>query len=155
MTTSTKKSFTAVLEPDGTRLRWVIARVPFDIAKAWPVRKGRRVRGSIEGFEFRTSLFPNPRGEGTVLLVNKQMQAAAGARAGTKVRIVLEPDLEERVTETPPELAEVMRGARGLKKWVEQLSPSRRREIAKWVSEPKSTATREKRARRMAEWLLQ
>ncbi|MGA2340722.1 MAG: DUF1905 domain-containing protein, partial [Terracidiphilus sp.] len=58
---SPRKSFTALLEPDGTALKWVIARVPFDIAKAWPVRNGRRVRGEIVGFAFRTSLFPDRR----------------------------------------------------------------------------------------------
>jgi len=70
-TNSVRRSFTALLEPDGTELRWVIARVPFDIAKVWPVRKGRRVRGEIEGFAFRTSLFPDPRGTGQVLLVRR------------------------------------------------------------------------------------
>ncbi len=59
--TSPRKSFTALLEPDGTALKWVIARVPFDIAKTWPVRNGRRVRGEIGGFAFRTSLFPDSR----------------------------------------------------------------------------------------------
>ena len=96
------KTFTALLEPDGTQLRWVIARVPFDIAKAWPERRGRRVRGEIEGFAFRTSLFPDPRGKGQILLVNKQMQAGARARVGSKVRICMEPDLEERPTPMPP-----------------------------------------------------
>lgn len=69
------KTFQAVLEPDGTWLRWVVARVPFEIAQAWPVRRGRRVRGEINGFAFRTSLFPDPRGAGHIVLVNKKMQA--------------------------------------------------------------------------------
>jgi hypothetical protein len=72
MTRPVRKSFTAVLEPDLTRLRWTIARVPFDVAKAWPERLGLRGRGEIEGFSFRTSLFPDPRGEGHTLLVNKR-----------------------------------------------------------------------------------
>ncbi|MGH9606443.1 MAG: DUF1905 domain-containing protein [Terracidiphilus sp.] len=59
MSRSQRKSFTALLEADGTQLRWVIARVPFDVAKAWPVRKRLRVRGEIGGFAFRTSLFPD------------------------------------------------------------------------------------------------
>ena len=91
---SPRKSFTALLEPDGTALKWVIARVPFDIAKAWPVRNGRRVRGEIEGFAFRTTLFPDPRGAGHVLLVNKKMQSGANARVGSRVRIWLEPDYD-------------------------------------------------------------
>jgi hypothetical protein len=94
---SPRKSFTALLEPLGTALKWVIARVPFDIAKAWPVRKGRRVRGEIEGFAFRTSLLSDRRGAGHFLLVNKKMQSAAGARIGSRVRIWLEPDLAERL----------------------------------------------------------
>src|SRR3974390_3176036 len=102
------KTFTALLEPDGTQMRWVIARVPFDIAKVWPERRGRRVRGDIEGFPFRTSLFPDPREKGRqILLVNKQMQTGAHVRPGSKARIRLEPDLEERPTLIPPELAAI------------------------------------------------
>src|SRR5438874_310325 len=62
------KTFRAELEATGTALRWVIARVPFEAAKVWPVRNGRRVRGEINGFAFRTSLFPNTRDGGHVLL---------------------------------------------------------------------------------------
>ena len=149
------KTFTALLEPDGTRLRWVIARIPFDIAKAWPERRGRRVRGEIEGFAFRTSLFPDPQGKGHILLVNKRMQAGAHARAGDKVRILLEPDLEERPVSIPLELAGIFKGDRALKKWFEQLSPSMRREIGKWVGEAKSAEVRQKRAERLAERMLQ
>jgi uncharacterized protein YdeI (YjbR/CyaY-like superfamily) len=154
MSASAAKTFTAVLEPDGARLRWVIARVPFDVAKAWPVRKGRRVRGEIEGFPFRTSLFPDPRGTGQILLVNKKMQAGAQARAGAKVRIRLEPDMEERPALVPAELTAAMKGVRGLRRWFDGLSPSKRREIGKWVDEAKGTETRLKRAGKMAERLL-
>jgi uncharacterized protein YdeI (YjbR/CyaY-like superfamily) len=42
-----------------------------------------------------------------------------------------------------------------LQKWIEKLSPSNRREIAKWIGEPKSAASRQKRAERMAERLMQ
>lgn len=149
------KSFGAVLEPDGTRLRWVIARIPFDIAKAWPARRGMRVRGEIEGFGFRTSLFGDPRGDGHILLVNKKMQAGAKARVGDRVRISLEPDLEERPTLMPPELARALKGDRRLRPWFDRLSPSMRREIGKWVDEPKSAESRNKRADKMAERLLQ
>lgn len=151
---SAAKTFTALLEPDGTQLRWVIARVPFDVAKVWPVRKGRRVRGEIEGFQFRTSLFPDPRGQGQILLVNKKMQAGAKARAGEKVRIRLEPDLEERPTLMPVELERELKGDRKLRKWFDAMSPSMRREIGKWVDEAKGAETRKKRAEKMAERLL-
>jgi len=148
------KTFTALLEPDGTQLRWVIARVPFDLTKVWPERSGRRVRVEIEGFAFRTSLFTDPRTKGLILLVNKKMQAGAHARAGDKVRITLQPDLEERPASAPPELDKIFKSARALKKWFEQLNPSMRREIGKWVSEAKSTEVRQKRAERLAERIM-
>ncbi|SPE17500.1 conserved hypothetical protein [Candidatus Sulfotelmatomonas gaucii] len=154
-TNSVRRSFTALLEPDGTELRWVIARVPFDIAKVWPVRKGRRVRGEIEGFAFRTSLFPDPRGTGQVLLVNKKMQAGARARKGEKVRIWLEPDLEEREILVPAELERTLNADRKLRRWFDKLSDSMRREIGKWADEPKSAESRNKRAEKMAERLMQ
>ncbi|MGA3137177.1 MAG: YdeI/OmpD-associated family protein [Terracidiphilus sp.] len=161
MSPSALKSFTVVLEPLRTRLRWVIARIPFDVAKAWPVRRGLRVRGEIlpvnsrtDGFAFRTSLFAACGGEGHFLLVNKKMQAATKAKVGCKVRISLEPDLEERAAAVPPELALALKGDHRLRKWFDGLSYSWRKEIGEWVSEPKSTGSRLQRAERMAERLL-
>lgn len=154
MSTPAAKTFTAILEPDGTRLRWVIARVPFDIAKAWPERRGRRVRGDIEGFPFRTSLFPDPHGSGQVLLVNRKMQAGANARAGSRVRIRLEPDMEERPTVIPSELVKILKSNGRLRKWFDALSPSMRREIGKWVNDAKSAEVRERRAERLAERMM-
>jgi len=154
-TRAVRKSFTALLEPDGTALRWVVARVPFDVARTWPVRKGRRVRGEIAGFAFRTTLFPHPRGGGHVLLVNKKMQSGAGVRVGEKARIWLEPDLEEREILLPEELKKELNSDRRLRKWFDDLSDSMRREIGKWAAEPKNAESRKRRAARMAERLMQ
>ena len=152
---SPRKSFTALLEPDGTALKWVIARVPFDIAKAWPVRNGRRVRGEIAGFAFRTSLFPDRRRGGHYLLVNKKMQSAAGARLGSRVRISLEPDLVERPVLLPTELTRALNSDRQLRRLFDSMSPSRRREFGKFADLPKSPAARVKRAGKIAELLMQ
>jgi uncharacterized protein YdeI (YjbR/CyaY-like superfamily) len=154
MSAPTIKSFKAVLEPLRNGLGWVIVRIPFDVAKAWPVRRRLRVRGEIEGFAFRTSLFAASDGQGHFLLVNKKMQAGAKVAIGEKVRIRLEPDLEERAVVIPPELTQALRGDRRLPKWFAGLSDSMRHEIGKWVNEPKSAESRQKRADGMAERLL-
>jgi uncharacterized protein YdeI (YjbR/CyaY-like superfamily) len=154
MSLPTTKSFTAALEPLRNGLGWVIARVPFDPIKTWPKRRGLRVRGEIEDFAFRTSLFAASDGQGHFLLVNKKMQAGAKAAVGERVRIRLEPDLEERAVVTPPELERALKGDRRLPKWFEKLSYSMRYEIGKWVTEPKSAASRQKRAEQMAVRLL-
>ncbi len=149
-----RKTFRALLEPSGNELRWVIARVPFDPAKVWPVRNGRRVRGEINGFAFRTSLFPAAGGKKHVLLINKKMQAGAHARAGDTARFSLEPDLEEREAIVPPELAKALKADRGLRRYFDAMNPSMRRDIGRWVGEPKSPQTRGKRADEIAERLL-
>ncbi|MGA3160905.1 MAG: YdeI/OmpD-associated family protein [Terracidiphilus sp.] len=154
MSSPTIKTFNAVLEPLRNGLGWVIARIPFDVEKAWPERRRLRVRGEIEGFAFRTSLFAASDGQGHFLLVNKKMQAGAKAAAGMRVRIRLEPDLEERAVVIPKELERALKGDRRLPKWFAGLSESMRREIGAWVNEPKSAESRQKRAEGMAERLL-
>lgn len=159
---SAAKEFTAVLEPLRNGLGWVIAEIPFDIQKAWPERNRLRVRGEIRsstnkppGFAFRTSLFAKTGGGGHFLLVNKKMQTGAKARIGEKVRIKLEPDLEDRPAPIPAELERELKNDRKLLKWFLAMSPSMRREIGKWISEPKGAETRQKRAEKMAERLMQ
>lgn len=154
MSKSKSKSFTVVLEPLRNGLGWVIARIPFDVAETWPDRLRLRVRGEIEGFAFRTSLFANSGGGGHFLLVNKKMLGAVNAAVGSKVKIRLEPDLEEREALMPVELSRALKGDRRLPKWFAGLSYSMRKDIGAWVNEPKSPATREKRAEAMAERLL-
>jgi uncharacterized protein YdeI (YjbR/CyaY-like superfamily) len=147
------KTFSVVTEFVGERPRWMIARVPFDIAKAWPVRNGRRVKGTINGFAFRTALIPQ-KGQAHFLVVNRKMQVGAAAKAGDKVRIVLEPDLEERALEMPAEFARALKGARGLRKYFESISPSMQKGLTNFVADSKSAETRRKRAEQMAEALL-
>jgi uncharacterized protein YdeI (YjbR/CyaY-like superfamily) len=154
MAASKPQTFRAQLERAGDALNWVIVRLPFDPAEAWPVRKGRRVRGEINGFAFRTSLFPESGGKNHILLVNKKMQAGAQARPGDTARFRLEPDLEERETTVPPELAKVLKAERGLRHYFDALSPSMRRDIGRWLSEPKTAESRARRADQIAERLL-
>ena len=154
MTSYRRQSLRAVLESTGTSLHWVVARIPVDLKKAWPGWKNRRVRGQINGFAFRTTLFPGPQGRGHTLLVNKRMQAGAKTRAGEKVRILLEPDLEERTAELPKELTASLNGDRRLRRWFERLSPSMRKGISQFVDQARSVETRRLRAEKMAETLM-
>ena len=138
----------------GIALRWVIARVPFDPAEVWPVRRGRRVRGEINGFAFRTALFPEAGGKKYVLLVNKKMQAGADAKAGDNVRSGWSPIWRSAKPPLPAELAKALKADRGAAAVLRGMNPSMRRDVGRWVGEPKSTESRTKRAEQAAEWLL-
>jgi hypothetical protein len=147
------KKFPAVLEKGDRALGWTIARVPFDPAAQWKQMVRLRVRGDVNGFEFRTSLFPDARG-GFHLLVNRAMLAGAGAGLGDKAEFRLEPDLEPREAELPDELAVLLDEEAGLSAWYGKLTEYTRREIGKWVIGVKSNEARMRRAEQMAERLL-
>lgn len=147
------KSFNATLERMQSNLGWVIIRIPFDVAKVWGVRGGMRVKGEINGFAFRTSLFPTGRGF-HYLLVNKRMQAGGSAAPGMTAQFRLEPDTAERKAVLPAELKRFLDEDRSLERWFGNLSYSMRRWIGDWVAHPKGGEARARRAERIAERLL-
>lgn len=149
----TAQTFRALLQKDAHMLGWTIAQVPFDPSKVWKKMVRLRVRGTINGFAFRTSLFPAKAG-GFFLLVNKAMQTGADAHHGDTADFLLEPDLEPREAELPDELAVLLEEEPGLRAWYDTLTEYMRREIGKWVMGVKSDEARLRRAEQMAERLL-
>jgi uncharacterized protein YdeI (YjbR/CyaY-like superfamily) len=147
--------FKAVLEKGDRALGWTIARVPFEPGNLWKTMVRLRVRGEVNGFAFRTSLFPDSeKGTGFYLLVNRKMQAGAGVGLGDVAEFSLEPDLEERPAELPDELAVLLDEEPGLREWYDGMTEYWRRMIGGWVLEPKSDEARMRRADHMAERLL-
>ena len=113
-----------------------------------------RVKGSVNGVPFRTSLFPFSDGSGCFLLVNRALQKDGGMALGSVAKFTLEPDLEERPAELPDELAALLDEEDGLRAFYDSLSESMRREIGKWIGGVKSDDSRMKRCEQMAERLL-
>jgi hypothetical protein len=143
------KTVTVQIQGPMGRLKWVVAYVPLDVKKTWGA--GRvRVRGEINGFEFRTSLFPSRTGR-HFILVNKAIQKGARVRPGDTVKMRLENDVEERTATVPPELERELKQSKAMRKWFEALSYSMRRYFATQVSQPKSAEARKRRAERYAE----
>lgn len=152
-----RKTFRATLERLSPKaLGWTIARVPFDPAKTWPNMIRLRVAGEINGFPFRTSLFPQAGGGGGgyFLLVNREMQRRGEAKLGQVADFRVWPDMEPRPAELPDELAALLDEEPGLRGWYDGLTEYTRREIGKWINGPKSEESRLRRAEQMAERLL-
>jgi uncharacterized protein YdeI (YjbR/CyaY-like superfamily) len=148
-----RKSFEAVLERLRSNLGWVIVWIPFNVQKVWGTRGMFLVKGEINGFAFRTSLFPTRNGE-HFLLVNKKMQAGAHVSEGSTAEFFLEPDTEERVVVVPTELRRILAEDKSFRRWFEALSYSIRKWICDWVTQPKSIASRVRRAEQVAEQLF-
>jgi uncharacterized protein YdeI (YjbR/CyaY-like superfamily) len=147
------KSFEATLERLRSNLGWVVIRIPFNVQKIWGTRGMFRVKGEINGFAFRTSLFPTRKGE-HFLLVNKKMQAGAHATEGTTAEFLLEPDTEERVVTLPAELNRILAEDRSLRRWFETLNYSIRKWLVDSIAQPKSAAARVRRAEQVGEQLF-
>lgn len=149
------KTFNAVLERTPDRLRWVIARLPFDAAKIWGKRGQLRIKGEINGFAFSGTLFPA--GDGThFLIVNKKLLAGGKTAAGLTAKFRLQPDTTPRPAVPPAkELLRELGQSKRLLKFFESLSPSRRNEIAKWIAQCKTSEARIRRSQQIAERLME
>jgi len=148
------KSFSAVLRRSGNSLNWVIIEIPFDAARIWGVRGQLRVKGDINGFAFRSSLFPSG-DRRHFMIVNKQMQKGGRVQAGMEARFTMEPDTTERKIPMVPELDRVLRQSRRLQKFYESMSPSTRTDLARLIASAKSPETRRRRAEQFAERLME
>jgi uncharacterized protein YdeI (YjbR/CyaY-like superfamily) len=147
------KRFEARLERLRSRLNWIIVRIPFDAARAWGLRGQIKVKGEINGFAFRTSLFPTREGW-HFLLINKRMQKGARAVEGSVARFQMELDSKQRIVTIPDEVKSILSEDRSLRRWYDGLNYSTRSDIAKWTTEPKSAEARVRRAEQIAERLL-
>ncbi|HKV60431.1 MAG TPA: YdeI/OmpD-associated family protein [Candidatus Acidoferrum sp.] len=147
------KSFKATLEPIPSNLGWVIIRIPFNVPKVWGTRAMVRVKGEINGFPFRASVFPTREGYHG-MIVKKSMQTGANVRVGDTAHFRIEPDPAKPVTSVPPELQRILNEDRAFRRWFDQLSLSMRRWICYWIIQVKSPEARVRRAEQAAEQLM-
>ena len=137
-----KLGFTAKIE--GREVGAVAAITPpLDVPEVFGTRGRVPVRGTINGFPFRSSLMPM--GWRHMIPVNKTLREGAGVDAGDVVEVVLERDEEERTVEAPVELKKAWARNKAAKANWEKLPFTHKKEIANWISEAKKEETRERR----------
>jgi uncharacterized protein YdeI (YjbR/CyaY-like superfamily) len=147
------KSFKAILERLDSRLGWVVIRIPFDVPKIWGTRAKVRVKGEINGFAFRASVFPTSKGH-HCMLVKNSMQTGANAAPGESAHFRIEPDTAKRVAIVPVELQRILNEDRSFRRWFDHLNFSMRKWICDWVVNVKNPQSRLRRAEQVAEQLL-
>ena len=116
---------------------------PFDVPATFGTRARVRVRGTINGFPFRSSLMPMGGCYG--MAVNKSMREGAKCQAGDEVNVVMERDIEERTVEAPPELQkELAKNKKAQARWKE-LAFTVKKEMTLAISEAKQEETKKRR----------
>lgn len=125
-----------------------LVQLPADIVAALGGTRVR-VRGMLNGVDFRSSTMPTGGGR-ACLGVHKATRQAAGADLGQIVQVEIEVDDAPRQIDVPPELASALATAPELWATFDRLAFTHRREYAEWVAGAKRPDTR---ARRVAQTL--
>jgi hypothetical protein len=116
---------------------------PFDVVETFQ-RKGRvPVKGTINGFPYRSSLMNM--GDGHCMVVNAGMRDGAKCKAGDTVSVVMELDTVERTVEVPAYLKKIISADPKAKEFWEKLSFTHKKEYVREIEEAKRPETREKR----------
>lgn len=116
---------------------------PVDVAEFFGTRGRVPVRGTINGFAFRSSLMSM--GGCHMMPVNKALCAGAGAKPGDTVDVMMERDKEERTVEAPPELErELAKSKKAQERW-EKLAFTHKKEMANCIRDAKQEETKKRR----------
>ena len=144
ITASDVRRFKALLRPEGPNGAWTFMTIPFDVEQAFGTRARLPVKGTLNGFPFRTSIFPDGKGTHN-MMVNKSMQKGAGASPGDTVDVVLSPDTAPRTVKVPADLAKAIAADKASKAAFDAFSPSHRKEYVEWIESAKRPETRASR----------
>ncbi len=116
---------------------------PFDVAEAFATRARVAVRGTINGFPFRSSLMPM--GGCHMMPVRKSLRDGARVNPGDIVSVVMERDEAERTVDAPAALKkELAKNKTAQANW-EKLSFTAKKEIALSITGAKQEETRTRR----------
>jgi hypothetical protein len=116
---------------------------PVDVPEYFGTRGRVAIRGTINGFGFRSSLMPM--GGCHMMPVNKKLRDGAKAAPGDLVEVVMERDVDARTVEAPQELKkELAKSKKAAEKW-ESLSFTHKKEMALAISGAKQEETKKRR----------
>jgi hypothetical protein len=119
---------------------------PVDVQETFGARGRVPVRGTINGFPYRSSLMPY--GGVHMMPVNQALREGAGAEPGDMVEVVMERDDDARTVEAPPELKRELAKSKTAQANWEKLSFTHKKEMAIAVHDAKQEETRVRRLRR-------
>jgi Domain of unknown function (DUF1905)/Bacteriocin-protection, YdeI or OmpD-Associated len=124
---------------------------PFDVEKTFGTIARVPVRGTINGFPFRSSLMPM--GGCHRMVVNKQMREGAGVKAGDVVLVVMERDEAQRTVDVPALLKKELAKSKTAQANWEKQSFTNQKEMARSISDVKQEETRLRRLAKVVDVL--
>lgn len=117
--------------------------IPFDVQKTYGTRARVPVRGTINGFPYRGSIFPM--GGKYIFVVNKELRTNAKVKGGDQITVTMERDEEPRIITPPADLARALKANRAAQAAWDKLSYTHQKEHARAVEDAKRPETRVRR----------
>lgn len=127
--------------------------VPFDTEKVFGTRARVPVRGTVNGYSFRSSIFPMG-GPRHLMAVNREMRAGAKVKIGDTAAFFMERDEAPRVVAVSPELKKALAANPTAKEAFNKRSYTHRKEFARWIADAKQPETRQRRMQKAIQMLL-
>ena len=117
--------------------------VPAEVVAALGKGKKPPVKVTLNGYSYRTTVAVM--GGVFMLSLSAEHRAAAGVKAGDKVKVTLELDTEPRTVELPEDLAAALAKKRGARAAFDASAYSMRKEYVRQVESAKAQETRTRR----------
>jgi hypothetical protein len=116
---------------------------PVDVPEVFGTKGRVAVRGTINGYPFRSSLMSM--GGCHMMPVNRTLREGAGVEAGNMVEVVMERDEAERTVEAPALLKNALAKNKAAQANWKKLSFTHKKEMALAISGAKQEETRARR----------
>lgn len=146
-----QKFQTFLFRPEGVGT-WTYADIPAEVSKSFGSRGQIKVKGTIEGVPFRSTLMAG--GDGAhFLVVNAAVREKCGKAAGDAVQVELEQDCEPREVEIPDDFQSALALNEVASDNFERLSNSHKKRYVDHINEAKAVDTRMRRIDRTVETL--
>ena len=144
--------FDAVLNPvPGTQAMSI--DFPYNVQEIYGVRGQVKVKVTYDGVPYRGSLAKMGH-HCHLLIVRIDIRKQIGKNPGDTVHVTVQRDTEERVVETPPELAALFTQNPEAQTRFGKLSYTHQKEYVQWINEAKRPETRQNRIVKTIEMLL-
>ena len=131
---------------------WTFATMPKNASEKLPKRGRIAIEGTINGFAFKTSAFPD--GEGShQFMVNGTMRAGAKAAIGDTATFIIEPASDAVDFEIPSDLNVALKKSKPATAQWEKITPKAKAEWVAWITSAKKEDTRTARVAKTIERL--
>lgn len=134
-----KIQFTVRLEAVGRG--GVFFTLPRKESEKFGVRGRVPVTGTLNGYSFRSSIFPT--GDGAhFMAVNREVRTGAGVAVGDRVKVVMELDTQPRTVSLAPDIDKALSKSKAVRARFDKLSYTHRKEYVQWIEAAKRPETR-------------